>query len=76
MSGLEDFEMTPKHQLKTQDSETAPCFKLEQMRAFHLDEVEDDDRRPEALQHLVKMKASDVGIRVGLIHWGKIRDKG
>lgn len=57
--------------IKNSNTNTPPRFKPEQMRPVYLDQVEDDDRGPEALQHLVEMEASDVGVRVGLIHWGR-----
>lgn len=46
-----------------------PCLKVKQLRPAYLDQVKDDDRRAEALQHLVKVETGNVGIRVGLIHW-------
>lgn len=38
----------------------------------YLDKVKDDDGGAEALQHLVKMEASDMCVWVSLIHWKKI----
>ena len=35
----------------------------------YLDQVEDDDGRPKALQHLVKVEGGDKGVRVRLVHW-------
>lgn len=35
----------------------------------HLNEVQDNDRRTEPLQHLIKVERRNLGVRVGLVHW-------